>query len=112
VIQELNFEMYNFLDTAFIALMLLVGWQEGHPACKKLNGGVLCWSRICLGQSADLHVAQLMPLPLTVSCSSKSSLALPYWYRLIRAVLDKGPLNVCMYGMLFPWIVHTCKMAC
>jgi len=20
--------------------MLLVGWQEGHPACKKLSGGV------------------------------------------------------------------------
>ena len=27
----------------FDALMLLVGRQEGHPACKKLNGGVLVW---------------------------------------------------------------------
>ena len=26
---------------------------------------------ICLEQGADLHVAQLMPLPLTVSCFSK-----------------------------------------
>ena len=26
---------------------------------------------ICLEQGADLHTAQLMPLPLTVSCSSK-----------------------------------------
>ena len=26
---------------------------------------------ICLEQDADLHMAQLMPLPLTVSCSSK-----------------------------------------
>jgi len=25
----------------FNALMLFVGWQEGHPACKKLSGGVL-----------------------------------------------------------------------
>jgi len=25
---------------------------------------------ICLGRGADLHVAQLMPLPLTVSCFS------------------------------------------
>jgi len=24
-------------------LMLLVGWQEGHPACKKLSGGMLAW---------------------------------------------------------------------
>jgi len=29
--------------TAFSALMLLVGLQEGHPACKKLSGGVLAW---------------------------------------------------------------------
>ena len=28
---------------AFSALTLLVGWQEGHPACKKLSGGVLGW---------------------------------------------------------------------
>jgi len=26
---------------------------------------------ICLEQGADLHMTQLMPLPLTVSCSSK-----------------------------------------
>jgi len=29
--------------SAFSALTLLVGWQEGHPACKKLRGGVLAW---------------------------------------------------------------------
>jgi len=27
----------------FSALTLLVGWQEGHPAYKKLSGGVLAW---------------------------------------------------------------------
>ena len=26
---------------------------------------------ICLERGADMHMAQLMPLPLTVSCSSK-----------------------------------------
>jgi len=37
-----------------------VGWvQEGHPACKKLNGGMLAW--LCLGRDADLHMAQLIP---------------------------------------------------
>jgi len=25
------------------ALMLLVGRQEGHPACKKQKGGMLAW---------------------------------------------------------------------
>jgi len=28
---------------AFSALTLLVGWWEGHPACKKLSGAVLAW---------------------------------------------------------------------
>jgi len=28
---------------AFRALTLLVGRQEGQPACKKLSGGVLAW---------------------------------------------------------------------
>jgi len=51
------------------ALTLLVGWQEGHPACKKLSAGADVV--VCLVQGADLHMAQLMPLPLTVSCFSK-----------------------------------------
>ena len=29
--------------SAFSALTLLVGRQEGHPACKKQSGGVLAW---------------------------------------------------------------------
>ena len=55
---------------AFSALMLLVGRQEGQPACKKLQwwgAGMV----ICLERDADLHMAQLMPLSLTVSCFSK-----------------------------------------
>ena len=44
---------------------------------------------LCLGQGADLHMAQLMPLPLTISCSSKSRLVLPFWCWLTRVVPDK-----------------------
>jgi len=33
----------SLLCVAFSALTLLVGRQEGHPACKKLSGGVLMW---------------------------------------------------------------------
>ena len=53
------------VKSAFSALMLLVVWQEGHLTCKKLSVGMLAW--LCLGQGADLHMAQLMPLPLTNS---------------------------------------------
>ena len=48
---------------------------------------------ICLERGADLHIAQLMPLPLTVSCFS---IGFTIWYRLTRVVLDKGPLNRCV----------------
>jgi len=57
----------------FSVLTLLVGWQEGHPACKKVSGGVV----ICLERGADLHMAQRMPLPLAVSCFSKIQIGLP-----------------------------------
>ena len=60
----------NILEVAFSALTLLVGRQEGHPACKKTErwgAGMV----ICLERGADLHMAQRMPLPLTVSCFSK-----------------------------------------
>jgi len=36
-----------------------------------------------------------MPLLLTVSCSRKSTLVLPFCYRLTRVVLNKGSLNGC-----------------
>ena len=47
----------------FSVLPLLAGRQERHPAW---GSGVV----ICLERGADLHMAQLMPLPLTVSCFS------------------------------------------
>jgi len=45
-----------------------------------------CWHGYLSEQGADLHTAQLMPLPLTVSCFSKIQIGLPFWYRLTRAV--------------------------
>ena len=56
---------HTVIHCAFSALKLLVGRQEGHLACKKTEwwgaGMVICSER-----GADLHTAQLMPVPLTV----------------------------------------------
>ena len=86
-----DFVVFDFC--AFSALTLLVGRQEGHLACKKQwwGTGVV----VCLERGADLHMAQLMPLPLTVSCSSKIQVGLPFWHRLTQVVLEKRPLNGC-----------------
>jgi len=38
------FSSHSVVACPFSALTLLVGWQEGHLACKKLSGGMV----ICL----------------------------------------------------------------
>jgi len=62
---------------SFSALTLLLGQQEGHPACKKTERWGACVV-ICLERGADLHLAQLMPLPLTVSCFSKIQISFAF----------------------------------
>jgi len=82
-------------NSAFSALTLFVGWQEGHPACKKLSGGMLEWLSVW-------SEVQTCILPSWCHCHSlslssvKSGLVLPFWYRLTWVVLEKGPLNGCV----------------
>jgi len=45
---------------------------------------------ICLERGADLHMAQLLPLPLTVSCFSKIQIGFTFWYQLAWVVPEKG----------------------
>ena len=51
---------------------------------------------ICLERGADLHMAQLMPLPLTISCFSKIQTGFTFLVQAHPGSVDKGPLNVCM----------------
>ena len=44
-----------------------VSWTAGMAKTKWWGAGMV----ICLERGADMHMAQLMPLPLTVSCFSK-----------------------------------------
>jgi len=54
--------------------------------CWVANWVMWCWhGYICLGRGADLHMPQLMSLPLTISCSSKSRLVFPSWFYLFGA---------------------------
>ena len=79
----------------FSALTLLVRRQEGHPACRKLSGG--CWRGYLSGARCRLAYG---PAGSTATrcllISVKSRLVLAFWYRLVRVVLDKGPLNGCV----------------
>ena len=51
---------------------------------------------ICLEQGADLHMAQLMPLPLTVSCSSKIQIGFAFLVPALLRSSGKGQLNGCV----------------
>jgi len=51
---------------------------------------------ICLERGADLHMAQLMPLPLTVSCFSKIQIGFTFLVPARPGSPEKGPLNVCV----------------
>jgi len=64
---------------------------------------------ICLERGADLHMAQLMPLPLTVSCFSKIQIGFTF---LVPAYPGSpgqraGPLNGCVCVC-----VRACVRAC
>ena len=87
--------------TAFSALTLLVGRQEGHPACKKLSGGVLAWLSVCSEVQTCIQPIRCHCHSLSLA-SVKSRLVLTFWYRFTRVVPDKGPLNgcVCLYYLL------------
>jgi len=42
------------INYAVSAVMLLVGWQEGHPTCKKLSGAMLAW--LCVGVKVQICI--------------------------------------------------------
>ena len=52
---------------------------------------------ICLERGADLHMAQLMPLPLTVSCFSKIQIGFYLSGTAHLGSPGKGPLNGCVF---------------
>jgi len=81
--------MFVLYLCALSALTLLVGWQEGHPVCKKLSGGVLAWFSVW-------REVQTCIWPSWCHCHSlflasvKSRFVLPFWYRLTWVVPEKG----------------------
>jgi len=56
---------------------------------------------ICLEQGADLHMAQLMPLPLTVSCFSKIQIGFTFLVLALPGSPGKRAVNL-----------HVCVRAC
>jgi len=57
---------------------------------------------ICLERGADLHMAQLMPLPLTVSCFSKIQIGFSFLVPAHPGIPRQRPLNWCVCVCVLP----------
>jgi len=97
-----------YVCLALTALTLLVGRQDWHPSCKTewWGAGVV----ICLERGADLRVAQLMSLPLTVSCFSKIQISFTFLVPAHPGIVPGRAVKrvcvyVCMYACILP---NTC----
>jgi len=79
----LCFQSSHIVILDFIALTLLDGHQEEHPACKN---GVCIWPSYVTATPSSLALL-------------KSSLVSLFWCRLTQVVLKKRPLNIthCYY---------------
>ena len=90
---------------AFSALTLLVGRQEGHPACKKLSVGVLAWLSVWSEVQTCIWPSGFHCHSLSVA-SVKSRLVLPFWNQLTGVVPDIGPLNRHVCVCVCPSAIH------
>ena len=71
-----------------LLLLLLLGGRKGiRPVKTEWWGADMV---VCLQRGADLHMAQLMPLPLTVFCFSKIHIGFTFLVLALRVVPDKG----------------------
>jgi len=58
-----------------------------------------------------LHMAQLMPLPLTISCFSKIQIGFTFLVPAHLGSPGKGPLNVCVCVLLYVHFLECCALA-
>ena len=101
-----NFRIVLLVKVPSVLWHCWLGGRKGIRPVKKLSGGVLAWL------SAWSEVQTCM-WPSWCHCHSlslasvKSGLVLPFWYRFTRVVLDKGPLNGCVYVcfLLKSWLL-------
>ena len=89
-------------SAAFSALMWLVGWQEGHSACKRQSCGVLAWLSVW-------SEVQLLPRPLTVSCFSKIQIVFTFLVPVHTGSPGQGAVKrVCVCARLCVCVLFYC----
>jgi len=92
--------LYNILMMQYLYKLPSVLWccwlgsRKGiRPVKTEWRGAGMV---ICLERDADLHIAQLMPLPLTVCCFSKIQIGFTFLLLAHTRSPGKGPSNGCV----------------
>ena len=95
----------NFVEKPSVLWRCWLGGRKGIQPVK--NWGCGAGVVICLQRGADLHMAQLMPLPLTVFCFSKIQIGFIFLVPAYPGSPEKGPLNrcVCMCSSFVDYIM-------
>ena len=73
-----------------------VGWAAGRASGLQKTEWWGAGIVICLERGADLHMAQLMPLPLTVSCFSKIQISSPFLVPADLGIPRQGAHKTCV----------------
>jgi len=85
-IETTSLLLVRHTEFPFSASTLLIGCQEGHPACKK--SGVVC----LFDMTGALHIFQLSTLPLSSTAPTKSRIE-TFCYWLTQVHLENGRQN-------------------
>ena len=99
-------EFFFVFSMTFSALTLLAGRQEGHPACKKLSGGVLAWLSVWSKVQTCIWPSWCHCHSLSLA-SVKSRLVLPFWYLSPGSSWKSAVKRVCV----FQWPGKSSKMS-
>ena len=89
----------NALISVTMPAVLWHCWLGGRKGIRPVKNWAKRWGAgmvICLQRGADLHMAQLMPLPLTVSSFSKIHIGFTFLVPAHPGSPDKRPLNRCV----------------
>ena len=114
-----SIEITSLSPYVYVPSVLWHCWLGGRKGIRSVKterwgAGVV----ICLERGADLHMAQLMPLPLTVSCFSKIQIGFTFLVPAHPSSPGQGPLNVCLCVLRYTWpnllvdiVIDTCNIS-
>jgi len=93
----LSQENHPLVSSLMVPSVLWCCWLSSRKGIRPVKNWVVeCGVVICLERGADLHMAQLMPLPLNVSCFSKIQIGFTFLVLAYPGSPGRGPLKGCV----------------